>query len=62
MYLWTGFSAAVSVDVSVEQSIDTLGELDFLDNKEIQNICTVIQKQGGTIPNPSRTIGKLRWY
>jgi len=43
-----GFSAQAASDIIGEQGIDTLEELRVLDDKEVESLCKVVRKPGGT--------------
>lgn len=44
-----GFSVAAAQAIVDDQGIDTLGKIKLLTDKEIENLCKVIRRPGGTI-------------
>ena len=54
-----GFSAQAASDIIGEQGIDTREELRVLDDKEVESLCKVVRKPGGT-SNTSGTVVSLR--
>ena len=48
-----GFSAAAAAAIVNEQAIDSVKELRLLSDKEVENLCKVVRRPGGTIPNPN---------
>jgi len=54
-----GFSAQATSDIIGEQGIDTLEELRVLDDKEVESLCKVVRKLGGT-SNTTGTVVSLR--
>ena len=46
-----GFSAKVDGFITNDQGLDTLYELKILTNDEIESLCKVFWRPGGTIPN-----------
>jgi hypothetical protein len=49
-----GFSAAASQVLVDEQGMDTLAEIhQLLTDDEIENLCKVIRRPGGTVPGPN---------
>ena len=51
-YQRLGFSANAATRITDDQQIDSLGELKLLTDGEIENLCKVLRRPGGTIPNP----------
>ena len=54
-----GFSTQAASDIIREQGIDTLEELRVLDDKEVECLCKVVRKPGGT-SNAAGTAVSLR--
>ena len=54
-----GFFAQAATDIIGEQEIDTLEELRVLDDKEVECLCKVVRKPGGT-SNAAGTAVSLR--
>ena len=48
-----GFSAKASGFITDNQGLDTLDELKVITNDEIESLCKVIWRPGGTVPNPN---------
>ena len=48
-----GFSAKGAGFITNDQGLDTLDELKVLTNDEIESLCKVVRRPGGTIPNPN---------
>ena len=48
-----GFSAAASQVLVNEQGMDTLAEIQLLSDDEVESLCRVIRRPGGTIPGPN---------
>jgi hypothetical protein len=48
-----GFSAAVSHVLVDKQGMDTLAEIQLLSDDEVESLCRVIRRPGGTIPGPN---------
>ena len=48
-----GFSAKGAGFITKDQGLDTLDELKVLTNDEIESLCKVVRRHGGTIPNPN---------
>ena len=48
-----GFSAKADGSITADQGPDTLDELKVLTNDEIESLCKVVWRPGGTVPNPS---------
>jgi hypothetical protein len=48
-----GFSAAASQVLVDEQGMDTLAEIQLLTDDEIENLCKVVRRPGGTVPGPN---------
>ena len=47
------FSAKTAGFITEDQGIDTLDELKVLTNDEIESLCKVVWRSGGTVPNPN---------
>ena len=54
-----GFSAQAACDIIGDQGIDTLEELQIVDDKEVESLCKVVRKPGGT-SNTTGTVVSLR--
>ena len=54
-----GFSTQAATDIIGDQGIDILEELRVLDDKEVESLCKVVRKPGGT-PNATGTAVSLR--
>ena len=48
-----GFSAKAARFITYNQGLDTLDELKVLTNDEIESLCKVVRRPGGTVPNPN---------
>ena len=48
-----GISAKGSGFITNNQGLDTLDELKVLTNDEIESLCKIVRRPGGTIPNPN---------
>jgi hypothetical protein len=48
-----GFSAAASQVLVDEQGMDTLAEIQLLSDDEVESLCRVIRRPGGTFPGPN---------
>ena len=48
-----GFSAKGAGFITNNQGLDTLDELKVLINDEIESLCKVVRRPGGTISNPN---------
>ena len=48
-----GFSAKAAVFITDNQGLDTLDELKVITNDEIESLCKVVWRPGGTFPNPN---------
>ena len=53
VYVGLGFTANAALKMVTQQSIDSLEELRELDDKEVENLCRVLRKPGGFMPNPN---------
>lgn len=51
-YVRLGFSNAAAHSITDEQQIDTVAELGLLYDDDIETLCKVVRRPGGTIPNP----------
>ena len=47
------FSAKAAGFITDVQGLDTLDELKVLINDEIESLCKVVRRPGGTVPNPN---------
>ena len=47
-----GFTAEASIFITDVQGMDDLGEFTLLTNEEVEGLCKVVRRPGGTIPNP----------
>ena len=48
-----GFSAKADGVITNDQGLDTSDELKVLTNDEIESLCKVVWRPGGTVPNPN---------
>ena len=48
-----GFSAKAARFITDNQGLDTLDELKVLTNDEIESLCKVVWRPGGTVLNPN---------
>ena len=48
-----GFSAKAAGFITGDQGLDTLDELKVLTKDEIESLCKVVRRPGGTVPNPN---------
>jgi hypothetical protein len=53
-----GFSAAASTFIVDNQGMDTLDEFKILKDTEVEDLCKVVRRPGGTIPNPNPAVGQ----
>ena len=53
VYVGLGFTANAALKMVTQQGIDSLEELRELDDKEVENLCRVLRKPGGFMPNPN---------
>lgn len=53
MFNRIGFTVAASQVIVDEQGMDSLDEIRLLTDDEIENLCKVIRRPGGTIPGPN---------
>jgi hypothetical protein len=53
MYVRMGFSNQMAAYITNEQGINSLEELENLDDKAVERLCQALKKPGGTIPNPN---------
>ena len=51
-YVRLGFSNAAAHSITDDQQIDTVIELGLLQDDDIETLCKVVRRPGGTIPNP----------
>jgi hypothetical protein len=47
-----GMEPAVATLITDAQGLDTLEEFTHLTDTEVENLCKVIRRPGGTVPNP----------
>ena len=50
------FSAPAALLITDDQAIDSVQELTLLEDKEVENLCRVLRRPGGTIPNPQAAV------
>ena len=48
-----GFSVTAAAFITDQQQMETLEELEVLTDSEVENLCKVCHRPGGTIPNPN---------
>lgn len=48
-----GFTIPASQAITIDQGIDSLDEIRYLKDSEVENLCKVIRRPGGTINNPA---------
>ena len=48
-----GLSIAASQVIVEEQGMDTLDEIKLLTDDEIESLCKVVRRPGGTVPGPN---------
>ena len=48
-----GFSDKAAGFITNDQGLDTLDELKVITNDEIESLCKVVRRPGGTAPNPN---------
>ena len=48
-----GFSALAATYITTNQGLDTLSKCSILTDDEVENLCKVVCRPGGTIPNPA---------
>jgi hypothetical protein len=48
-----GLSATASVAITEEQGLDSLNEIKLLTDDEVESLCKVVRRPGGTIPGPN---------
>ena len=48
-----GFTQDVAATISNVQGVDSIDELKFLNDKEVEGLCNNIRKPGGMMPNPN---------
>src|SRR5688500_7751768 len=51
-----GFSPAAALAMIDEQDMDSLEEFELLNDKQVEQLCTVVRKPGGTILNPQAAV------
>ena len=49
-----GFSAPAALYITNDQGMNKLSEFTLLTDDEVENLCKVVRRPGGTIPNPQR--------
>ena len=52
VYVRLGFTNAAAHAITDDQQIDTVTELGLLTDDDVETLCKVIRRPGGTIPNP----------
>jgi hypothetical protein len=58
-YVRLGFTNAAAQCITADQGIDSLEELRVLRDADISNLCKVVRRPGGTIPNPGGAPGMI---
>jgi hypothetical protein len=53
MYTRMGFTNPMATYITTEQGINTLEELENLEDKAVERLCQALKKPGGTVPNPN---------
>ena len=48
-----GFTQEASNAITDDQGIDSTEEMQYLTDSEVENLCAVVRKPGGTIANPA---------
>ena len=48
-----GFTQDVAAMITNVQGVDSIDELKFLNDKEVEGLCNNIRKPGGMMPNPN---------
>lgn len=48
-----GFSPAASASIVTDQAIESVDELSTLTDKEVENLCKVVRRPGGQVPDPN---------
>ena len=48
-----GFSIDASISITEDQGLDSLEELAYMTDDKVENLCKVLRRPGGTIPNPA---------
>jgi hypothetical protein len=56
MLMRLGFTATAATVVVDEQGMDSCKELCYLTDDKVEGLCQVVQKPGGTIPNPNAAV------
>ena len=52
MYTRMGFSQAAATEICNEQGYDSLDELKLLSDSDVVELCKVVRRPGGQIPDP----------
>ena len=55
-YVRLGFTQAAALAITDVQGVDSIEELRMLKDAEIANLCKVMRRPGGTIPNPNAAV------
>eukprot|EP00978_Attheya_sp_CCMP212_P030444 scaffold112006_cov46-Attheya_sp.AAC.1 len=50
------FTNAAAAIITDEQGIDEMSEIKILTDSEIEGLCKVVRRPGGTIPNPNAAV------
>jgi hypothetical protein len=58
-YVCLGFMNAAATNITNNQDVDSLDELKVLRDEDIVNLCKVVRRPGGMIPNPQA--GRRTW-
>ncbi len=53
MFVRLGFSNQAAAAIADEQGIDSVPELAVLTDTDIEILCKVVRRPGGTVPNPN---------
>ena len=51
-----GFTQDAANAITQDQGIDSMEELKTLKDSEVKDLCDVVRKPGGTIPNPNAAV------
>lgn len=54
-----GFSNDAAQAITGDQGIDSIDELKVLSDAEVENLCKVVRRPGGTVPNPADAANPL---
>jgi hypothetical protein len=58
MYSRMGFNVAMASNITDNQDVNSLEELEILRDDEITNLCKALRRPGGLIPNPNVAEGQ----